>query len=407
MRREARLESEAMATRVRSYSKINLGLAIGPARADGFHGLTTLYQTLDLHDGVTVSARRAAATRISLATNHRFVPTDGRNTAWKMVERCLERLGVTAEVEISIEKNLPVQGGMGAGSANAAAALIALERELGVSLPGSERLELAAGVGSDVPLFLLGGAVLGLGRGEQVVPLPDLPRTACLVAVPNVGVSTPQAFRDWDALAAGADPALRAEAARGGAVGMEIPSGTKAPNLVASNGAAEATPFQDQNLELTGEAKHDRLMELSLAYASLYAQPGTSGIVRSLNPEKKQGNSDSDKDIQRGVPNGLAENTLLSLVRTGVENDFEEVVFPAYPSLRETKRLLMGTDSGAPALYAALSGSGSALFGLYRSDADARAAQQRIQSAATQAGVRTFLTETLPRAAYWERMFAG
>lgn len=349
-----------MATRVRSYSKINLGLAIGPGRPDGFHGLTTLYQTLDLHDVVTVSARAAGATRISLTTNHRFVPTDARNTAWKMVERCLERLGVTAEVEIAIEKNLPVQGGMGAGSANAAAALIGLEREIGASLPGVERLGLAAGVGSDVPLFLLGGAVLGLGRGEQVVPLPDLPRTVCLVAVPSVGVSTPQAFRDWDALGAGTG--------------------------------------------LTAPVEHDRLMELSLAYASLYAEPGTSGIVRSLNPEKKQGSSD---DVQRGVPNGLAENTLLSLVRTGVENDFEQVVFPSYPSLRETKRLLMGTESEAPALYAALSGSGSALFGLYRSEADARAAQQRIQSAATQTGVRTFLTETLPRAAYWERMFAG
>lgn len=349
-----------MATRVRSYSKINLGLAIGPPRVDGFHSLTTLYQTLDLHDVVTVTARRASLTQLLLTSNHPRVPLDGRNTAWKIVEQCLDQLGISAEVEISIEKNLPIQGGMGAGSANAAAALIALECELGVALPGAARLELAAAVGSDVPLFLLGGSVLGLGRGEQVVPLPDMPQTSCLIVVPDVGVSTPQAFRDWDALAAG-------------------------------NG-------------LTAAVEHDRLMELSLAYASLYAEPGTSGIVRNLNPEKKQGSSD---DVQRGASNDLAENTLLSLVRTGVENDFEQVVFPAYPSLRETKRLLMGTDSEAPALYAALSGSGSALFGLYRSDADARAAQQRIQSAATQAGVRTFLTETLPRSAYWERMFAG
>jgi 4-diphosphocytidyl-2-C-methyl-D-erythritol kinase len=370
-----------MATRVRSYSKINLGLAIGPVRADGFHGLTTLYQTLDLHDLVTVSARRAAKTRLVLTTNHARVPMDGRNTAWKMVERCLERLGVTAEVEISIEKSLPVQGGMGGGSANAAAALIGLERELGAGLSGAQRLELAAEVGSDVPLFLLGGAVLGLGRGEQVVPLPDLPQTVCLVAVPNVGVSTPQAFRDWDALAAG--------------------DGGEAMSRKRDMGHPGA------GSGLTAGAEHDRLRELSLAYASLYAEPGTSGIVRSLNPEKKQGNSDDFNNPQSGVSNGLAENTLLSLVRTGVENDFEQVVFPSYPSLRETKRLLMGTDSEAPALYAALSGSGSALFGLYRSDADARAAQQRVQSAATQAGVRTFLTETLPRAAYWERMFAG
>jgi 4-diphosphocytidyl-2-C-methyl-D-erythritol kinase len=96
------VESKVMSTRVRSYSKINLGLAIGPVRADGFHGLTTLYQTLDLHDLVTISVRRTAGTTISLTTNHPFVPRDARNTAWRMVERCLERLGVAAEVAIHI-----------------------------------------------------------------------------------------------------------------------------------------------------------------------------------------------------------------------------------------------------------------------------------------------------------------
>ena len=349
-----------MATRVRSYSKINLGLAIGPVRVDGFHGLTTLYQTLALHDVVTVTARRAAETRIVLTTNHPYVPTDGRNTCWKMVERALARLGVTAEVAIHIEKNLPVQGGMGAGSANAAAALIGLERELGVALKGAERLELAAGVGSDVPLFLLGGSVLGLGRGEQVVPLPDMESVACVVAVPNVGVSTPAAFREWDG----------------------------------RHGSG-----------LTSPAAPDRLRELSLAYAACYvptasAEHGTSGIVRSESPEKKR---DSSDESQTGWMNDLAENTLLSLVRTGIENDFEEVVFPSYPSLREIKRLLTGEDSGSPALYAALSGSGSALFGLYGSVADAEAAQQRVQMS----GVKALITETLPRTEYWARMFAG
>jgi 4-diphosphocytidyl-2-C-methyl-D-erythritol kinase len=116
------------------------------------------------------------------------------------------------------------------------------------------------------------------------------------------------------------------------------------------------------------------------------------------------------------MENDLAENILLALVRTGVEsasdslpaqyglvNDFEEVVFPEYPSLRETKRLLMGIETGQAALYAALSGSGSALFGLYRSVADAEAAQQRVQAT----GVKALITNTLPRAEYWARMFAG
>ena len=393
-----------MATCVRSYSKINLGLGIGPVRGDGFHGLTTLYQTLALHDLVTVSAKRLAGaeTRIALTTNHSFVPRDARNTAWRMVERCLERLGVAAEVEIHIEKRLPVQGGMGAGSANAAAALLGLERELGVALPGVERMKLAAEIGSDVPLFLLGGAVLGLGRGEQVVPMPDLPKTWCVVAVPSVGVSTPQAFRDWDARVAGGEAI-----SQGRDVGH--------PADVASEGElGEGVPVR-----LTSPSRIDRLQELSLAYSSLSAKTGesklgTSGIVRDPNPEKKQGLSD---ESQADAMNDLAENTLLALVRTGIgndglQNDFEEVVFPQYPSLRITKRQLMGSDLDGfsvdrPAIYAALSGSGSALFGLYLSEADAKAAQQRVQPAVSGIGVQVFLTETLPRSEYWDGMFAG
>src|ERR1700733_13817708 len=105
-----------MATLVRSFSKINLGLAIGPPRPDGFHGLTTLYQTLELHDLITISARRAAATRILLQSNDSRVPTDGRNTVYKMLRHALIHLGVTVEAEVHIRKNLPIQGGMGAGS---------------------------------------------------------------------------------------------------------------------------------------------------------------------------------------------------------------------------------------------------------------------------------------------------
>jgi 4-diphosphocytidyl-2-C-methyl-D-erythritol kinase len=352
---------QVMATHVRSYSKINLGLAIGPVRPDGFHALTTMYQTLDLHDLVTVTAHRADATQITLTTNHPQVPTDNRNTAWKMVDLCLARMGITAEVTLHVEKNLPVQGGMGAGSANAAAALLGLEKELGVALEDTARLELAVEVGSDVPLFLLGGSVLGISRGEQVSPLPDLPAIPCVVAIPSVGVSTPQAFRDWDARAAAS--------------------------------------------QLTPEAIQDNLDRLSLAYSSVLAkipaatsvEPGTSGIAHDPLPAQ----------TEEGRLNDLAENTLLALVRTGIgnglQNDFEEVVFPQYPSLRDTKRQLMGSDSGSPALYAALSGSGSALFGLYRSIADARAAQQRVQAS----GVQALLTATLPRSDYWRRMFAG
>jgi len=95
-----------MPTRVRSHTKVNLGLAIGPVRPDGFHELSTVYQTLSLHEPVTVEARKASATRITLSSTHPRVPTDAGNTAWRMVERTLDALGIRAEVHIHIHMDV-------------------------------------------------------------------------------------------------------------------------------------------------------------------------------------------------------------------------------------------------------------------------------------------------------------
>jgi 4-diphosphocytidyl-2-C-methyl-D-erythritol kinase len=341
---------------VRSHAKINLGLYIGAPRPDGFHALATVYQTLELYDLVTVTGRPAAATALRITSNDSRVPTDERNTAWKMVALELEALDLTAEVEIHIEKRLPVQGGLGAGSANAVAALVGLEAELGIASQQineladwpARRLEIAAQVGSDVPLFLIGGAILGLDRGQLVYPLPDFEPTWCVVATPEVGVSTPQAFRDWDALC-----------------------------------LAEG---------LTAESSQDKLNELSRAYASAFA-----GAI----PGGQQGAGSSGV-----LPEGenLAGPQESALVRTGIsswiQNDFERVVFPQHPSLAEIKRLLAGFGTPEAALHASLSGSGSALFGLYKSRGDAEAARERLRPA----GVRSTLTRTLPRSAYWRQM---
>jgi len=354
-----------MSTAVRSHAKINLGLGIGAPRPDGFHALATVYQTLALYDVVTVAARPAPATILHLTSNDARVPTDNRNTAWKMVALALEALGVTAEVEVHIEKRLPVQGGLGAGSANAVAALVGLETELGIagspdSFPGckgeswgtwrwpSRRLELAAQVGSDVPLFLIGGTVLGLDRGQEVYPLPDIEPVWCVVATPEVGVSTPQAFRDWDALC--------------------VTEG------------------------LTAEASTDKLKQLSRAYASAFA-----GAI----PEGQQGAGSSGVLLEEGNLAGPQES---ALVRTGIsswiKNDFERVVFPQHPSLAEIKRLLAASGTPEAALHASLSGSGSALFGLYATQGDAEAAIERLRPA----GIGWQLTRTLPRKFYWREM---
>jgi 4-diphosphocytidyl-2-C-methyl-D-erythritol kinase len=362
-----------MPTQVRSHAKINLGLGIGAPRADGFHSLVTVYQTLEMHDLVTVTARPASATTITITTNHPDVPTDERNTAWKIVFLALEELSVTAEIQIHIDKRLPVQGGLGAGSANAIAALIGLEKELGAasqkvgkpaSQPGTtawaaRRLAHAARVGSDVPLFLIGGTVLGLDHGQEVSPLPDLEPTWCLVAVPETGVSTPQAFRDWDALC--------------------VREG------------------------LTAEASVDKLRKLSRAYLSAFG-------VNASEDEQLTGSSGViSKDPFVG--NDLAGPEGSALVRTGItswiENDFERVVFSQHPSLREIKRILLASGTPEAALYASLSGSGSALYGLYQTRGDAEAAQRRLGEQAGELKVRSVtVTRTLPRTGYWQNMLS-
>ena len=329
-----------MPTRVRSHTKINLGLAIGPLRPDGFHQLTTVYQTLALHEWVTVEAHPAAATRITLSSTQPRVPTDAGNTAWRMVERCLQMLDLNAEVHIAIDKQLPLQGGLGAGSANAVAALIGLEHQLDRRLSLPDRLLVAAEIGSDVPLFLLGGSVIGVGRGEEVFPLPDIPAFPCVLALPDTGVSTPQAYRDWDSLQAAAALTL---------------------------GASSAT-----------------IKVLSRSIAVAFGEPHSSGVF-SLREDR-------------------AEDPLLALVRTGIENDFEQVVFPQHPFLGEIKRILVGGPSTEDAaIHAGLSGSGSALFGLYRTPAAAQAALGRLQ----RHGVTGLVTSTLPRSDYWRTMMVA
>jgi 4-diphosphocytidyl-2-C-methyl-D-erythritol kinase len=341
-----------MSTAVRSHAKINLGLFLGTPRADGFHALTTVYQTLEIHDIVTVTARQAPQTTLRISSNDSRVPADGRNTAWRMVALALETLGLSAEVEIHIEKRLPVQGGLGAGSGNAIAALVGLEAELGVPFRSlfTGRLELPASIGSDVPLFLIGGTVLGVDRGQQVYPLPDIEPVWCVIAVPECGVSTPQAFHDWDA-------------------------------LCAADG-------------LTAEASADRLEKSSLALAKAFRGEISEGGVKA----------GSSGVFSRGED--LAGPQESALVRTGItswiENDFERVIFPQHPSLAEIKRLLWTPDTPEAALCASLSGSGSALFGLYLTRGDAQAAKDRVESQVQ--GVKAQITRTLPRQAYWDQM---
>src|SRR5438128_1052117 len=202
-----------MIVTVPSFAKINLGLRIGALRPDGFHELRTVYQTIALHDVIRVSV--GSGSGIEIRCDDPRVPLDPSNTCWRIVDIAMQAMKARGRAIIEIEKRLPVQGGLGGASGNAVAALLGLERALRKYLSGPERFRIASEVGSDLPLFLIGGTVLGVGRGEEVYPLPDLPAMPCVIALPEIAVSTPKAFADWDKMSAflisHSEPTLAAE----------------------------------------------------------------------------------------------------------------------------------------------------------------------------------------------------
>jgi 4-diphosphocytidyl-2-C-methyl-D-erythritol kinase len=397
-----------MAVTVPSFAKINLGLRIGAQRADGFHELRTVYQTIALHDVVRVSVARGSG--IEIRCDDPRVPRDETNTCWQVVERAMKALKARGRVVIEIEKRLPVQGGLGGASGNAIAALIALERALKKQLPGPERLRMAAEVGSDLPLFLIGGTVLGVGRGEDVYPLPDLPAMPCVIALPGVAVSTPKAFADWDrsftAEMLRDHPSPKLDAATSTTGKGTASSRADQPRIQDAALAAEGpilitekqvprlslgiTSSSDAEIEgksessrLTIAAQSDRMLE--------FGREISAWLNAGLTASRPRRSGVSAK-LSRG---GRAESPLLDLVRTGIENDFERVVFPQHPELREVKRVL----ETAGTVYASLSGSGSAVYGLFASRAKAEVAVSKLEKS----GTKPVVTRTLTRRRYWRK----
>jgi 4-diphosphocytidyl-2-C-methyl-D-erythritol kinase len=197
---------------IRAHAKINLWLRVGARRADGFHEVRTVYQALAWHDRLEFVVRPGPAT---LTCTDPELPVDGRNLVWRAMLalwRRLGRAGDPAGVAVHLVKRLPVEAGLGGGSADAAAALVALDRLWNAGLSEAALVELAAAVGSDVPFFLVGGTALGTGRGERVSPLPDLPAHAVVLVHPPVRIATAEAYRWLDAdRAASAEAPLEAE----------------------------------------------------------------------------------------------------------------------------------------------------------------------------------------------------
>jgi len=255
--------------RVPAFAKLNLGLRVLYKRTDGYHELRTVFQTVSLADRLDISWTPGSTTRIEIEGTPE-IPDNLVERASRLV---LEAMKIHGDVQFHLKKNIPAGAGLGGGSSDAAAVLLALPVLTGKPLSADHILAMATQLGSDVPFFLHGGTALGLGRGEELYPLPGRPPARGLLVIPNLHSSTAEAYRDLS------------------------------PGLT-------SIPLQNK--------------------------------LASFQQEVWRGGADGNTAAVK-------------------DNDFEEVVFARYPELKQIKQRLRRAGANP----AAMTGSGSAVFGIF------------------------------------------
>ena len=281
--------------RLKAFAKVNLCLHVLGRRPDNYHELRTIFQTISLHD--TLSLSRTRQPGIILETDDAALPTGPENLVYRAIDAIACEIGFRGGIRARLEKRIPVARGLGGGSSDAAAALIGMLRLAKKTLPLERMMEIAAGLGADVPFFLFGGRALAVNRGDEIYPLDDGPkRTIVVVSPKDIGVSTKDAYQ-W------------------------------------------------LSAELTRLSKPNRIWEFC---ALCWSRQET------------------------------------------VSNDFEGPVFSRHPRLGEIRSELLKRG----AANAALAGSGSAVFGVYRNPARARRAARAFPEDSV------FVVETLSREKY-------
>ena len=193
---------------VRVPAKINLHLAVGPLRSDGFHDLSTVFHAVSLFDEVTVAATEHPGVEVH-GEGASEVPTDGTNLAWRAVELVAAHVGRDPDVRVVLRKGIPVAGGMAGGSADAAGALLGLSALWKLDLTREELARMAAELGSDVTFALHGGTALGTGRGETIVPVLSRHPQHWVLALHRGGLATGAVYGELDRLRRGASPPER------------------------------------------------------------------------------------------------------------------------------------------------------------------------------------------------------
>jgi 4-diphosphocytidyl-2-C-methyl-D-erythritol kinase len=292
--------------RIRAFAKINLCLDILGKRPDGYHELRTIFQTVSLHDELHLRASRQPGILLSVQGNAALSREPfKKNLVYRAVDALRHKLKIRSGVELGLRKTIPAGRGMGGGSSDAAAALLGYLRLTGRTLPLPDLLEIASSLGADVPFFLFGGRALGVSRGNEIYPLPDIPRMSVLIVSPrDIHVPTLDAYK-W----------------------------LKARPLTLTKGPVDP--------------------KLWRFCALCWSAQGS-----------------------------------------GLSNDFERPVFRRHPRLAQIKRALLQRG----AAEASLAGSGSAVFGVFPSPAQARRAAVGFPDD------QTFVCESLSRDRYVRKM---
>lgn len=295
--------------RVRPLAKINLSLKVLGRRPDGYHELRTIFQTISLADWLEIEFEPGPRRSVELVSSVEFPD----NLVVRAARALMDKANLRGRVRLVLDKRIPVGAGLGGGSSDAAAVLLALPALAGVPVPFGELAALAAALGSDVPFFLHGGTALGLGRGTELYPLPEARKMSGVLVAPEVRIATKDAYR-----------ALR----------RKLTTGLRSPIM-------------------------DKFQALSWL------------LDRGLSPE-----------------------TWSALG----ENDFEEFAFSRYPELAAVRRTLMK----AGAMPVMLSGSGSALFGIFAEPQPKESWRGRFPNAVAEPF--RFVTRTRYRRLWWQSL---
>jgi 4-diphosphocytidyl-2-C-methyl-D-erythritol kinase len=335
--------------RIKSFAKVNLGLEVLGLRPDGYHDLRTLFQSVSLADELALFPEDGG--QIVLRGNDPSIPWDESNLVFRAARSLQKRSSCASGARIEVTKAVPAGKGLAGGSSNAAMTLLGLNRLWGLGLGLEELTDTGRGLGADVPYFLRGGLCLGLDRGDRLTALEDLPVLPLVIALPPFSCSTADIYREHRrALLAG-----------------------------------EASPLPGQARSVKGRRGEGT---------------GLSGDAHDLPPGCSGGKEGpaSDATLTSAVEDSKIERFFGSRQLRFLENSLESTVFRFHPRLQDLKALFRSRG----AELSLVTGSGSAVFGLFRDRRRAAEAKRAVEKE-----YPAVLAETVPRDRYERDIWAG